>query len=232
MSSEQHRSIPFRIAGLVMRHRIATVAFFVVTTLFFGYGALHVRVATIFSDLLPADDPFVQIFKNHKNFGNPLTVTIMVKRTDGKTIFNPETLKKVYHLTRAIDLAPAVDHTLILSVAATGARFAEATPQGIHMRPVMGDHAPTTPEEVKTFRQRVKKAPGVRQFLISKDKTAALIKATFIENLLDYGETFQYVRSLVKKADDAHHDIYLAGNPVLVGWVYKYQSQMLFIFGV
>ena len=61
------------------------------------------------------------------------------------------------------------------------ARYAEATPQGIDMRPLMGDHVPATGEEVADFRRRVDQSPAVRTFLISNDGTATLIKATFLE---------------------------------------------------
>ena len=33
----------------------------------------HVEIRTIFNDLLPTDDPFVQVYFDHPNFGNPLT---------------------------------------------------------------------------------------------------------------------------------------------------------------
>src|SRR3546814_14561374 len=80
-----------------------------VITAFFAWGAKDVKIATVFTELLPSNHPFVKTFLDHPNFGNPLTIQIMVRRTDG-TIYNPETLGKVWDLTRDIDLAPAVDH--------------------------------------------------------------------------------------------------------------------------
>ena len=136
-----------RIARWVMAHRGLTAAFFIVTTIFFAVGMLRVEIRTVFSDLLPKDDPYVQVFKNHGNFGNPLTVTIMVKRKDGD-IYNASTLAKVWQLTRDADLAPGVDHDQILSIATEKARYAEATPTGIDIRPLMEDHVPATKEEI------------------------------------------------------------------------------------
>src|SRR5437762_13975034 len=107
-----------------MQHRgLAWIAFAIVTT-GFALGLRNVELRTIFSDLLPADDPFVRVFKDHPNFGNPLTVTVMVKRKDGD-IFNAETLGKVWQMTRDIDLTPGVDHDQILSIATEKARYAE-----------------------------------------------------------------------------------------------------------
>src|SRR5579859_5566017 len=106
-------SMRYRIAAWVMAHRRGTAIFFVLVTAFFAAGLRNVQLKTIFSDLLPKDDPFVQVFKDHPNFGNPLTVTLMVKRKDSpsgavgsgyeKTIYNAETLAKVWQMTRDID---------------------------------------------------------------------------------------------------------------------------------
>ena len=130
-----------------MAHRGLMTLVFVAITAFFAAGLRNVELKTIFSDLLPKDDPFVQVFKDHPNFGNPLTITLMVKNKDGD-IYNAETLAKVWKLTRDIDLAPGVDHDQILSIATEKARYAEATPEGIDMRPLMEDHVPATPEEI------------------------------------------------------------------------------------
>ena len=89
-------------------------------------------------------------------------------------------------MSRDIDLAPAVDHDQILSIATEG-RYSEATPFGIDTRPLMGDRAPQTEEEMREFKNRVNKAPYVQTFFISPDETATVVTATFIERLLDYG---------------------------------------------
>jgi hypothetical protein len=220
-----------RVARWVLAHRRLAFLAFGVVTLFFAAGLPKVDLRTIFSDLLPQDDPFVQVFRDHPNFGNPLTVMVMIQRKDGD-IFNADTLAKVWKMTRDIDLAPGVDHEQILSITTEKARYSEATPFGIDMRPLMGDAVPTTPAEIALFRQRVDKAANVRVFLISRDDRATLVMATFIEHKIEYGETFKYVQGLVEAARDEHHNVYLAGQPALIGWVYEYEWQMLGIFAV
>ncbi|SER11077.1 hypothetical protein SAMN04488038_11642 [Solimonas aquatica] len=215
-----------------MRHRLGAGLFFVAVTLFFAVGLRNVELKTIFSDLLPEDDPFVQVYKDHPGFGSPLTISVMVKRKDGQDIYNAETLRKVWNLTRDIDLTLGVDHDKILSITTTKARYAEATPAGIESQPLMGDHVPQTGDEIAEFRRRVDKAPGARGFLISKDHTATIIEATFIERILDYGAAFRHVQKLVELARDEHHNVYLAGQPALTGWVYQLESQMFGIFAV
>lgn len=215
-----------------MANRWLSLLALIGVTAFFALQLPYVELRTIFSDLLPKTHPFVQTYKDHPNFGNPLTVTVMIKRTDGGDIYNAETLQKVWDLTRDIDLAPAVDHDQVLSVATEKARYAEATPDGIDSRPIMEDRAPRSAAEIEEFRSRLLKAPNVRNFMVSEDGTATLVTATFIERLLDYGETFEYLDKLVKDARDDKHAVYMAGQPVLTGWVYFYQIQMLAIFAI
>jgi len=221
-----------RFAGFVLRHRAWSWAAFILVTLFFIAGLPKVELRTIFSDLLPGDDPFVQVFQDHPSFGNPLTVMMMVQRTDGGDIYDSETLSKVWKLTRDIDLTPGVDHDQILSISTEKARYAEATPFGIDMRPLMSDRPPQTQDELDTFKRRVDHSPKVREFLISRDDKATLVMATFIEPRTDYGIVFDHVQALAQSAHDDRHEIYVAGQPMLIGWVYKYERQMVGIFCV
>lgn len=222
-------SLRYHFAEWVIDHRRLAYVVFVLVTVFFALGIPKVKLQTIFSDLLPTDDPFVQIYKDHPNFGNPLTMVIMVKRKHG-TIYHADTLQKIWDLTRDVDLAPSVDHDQILSVATTKARYAEATPFGIDSKPLMGDAPPKTTAEIDAFRKRVDKSANVRVFMVSPDDSATLIFATFIERNIDYGKTFEYVQNLVQSARDANHEVYLSGQPALIGWVYRFEWQMLALF--
>jgi predicted RND superfamily exporter protein len=233
-------ALRLRFAHWILRHRRAALAAFALVTVFFACALPRVQLRTIFSDLLPQDDPFVQVFKAHPGFGSPLTVMIMIQRKDGppgaegggyeKTIYNAETQAKVWKLTRDIDLVPGVDHEQILSIATEKARYSEATPEGIDMRPLMGGAPPQTSEELEALRDHVNKSAGVRTFLISHDSSATLVMATFIEQRIDYGVAFRALLDLVTRARDAHHNVYMTGQPVLIGWVYQYERQMLGIF--
>ncbi|MGD9601142.1 MAG: RND family transporter [Gammaproteobacteria bacterium] len=227
------------MAEWIVLKRTVSLGIIIAITAFFAVGLKSVQIKTIFSDLFPANHPFVQTFKDHPNFGNPLTITLMIKRKDGD-IYNLETLDKVYRMTRDIDLSPSVDHDQILSIATEKARYAEATPYGVDVKPLMDAAAPKDEAELEEFKHRVDRAANVRTFLISRDETATLVTATFRERWvddkgpqeIDYGETFKYVWNMVLRERDEHHDIFAAGQPMLTGWVYTYERQMLNIFAI
>jgi predicted RND superfamily exporter protein len=220
----------FRLAKWIMDRRVGVSIAFVIITLAFIAGFPRVVIRTIFKDLLPKDDPFVQVYYDHPNFGNPLTMFVMIKVKHGD-IYNPVTLQKVWDFTRAIDLAPWIDHDQLISISTEKLRYVEATPQGMDVRPLMGDSVPSTPEEVQDFRRRVQQSPNARNFYVSRDGTATLIQATF-QDSIKYDESFNYVNDLVKKARDDNDEVYLSGQPALTGWVYKLQKQTYSIFGV
>jgi predicted RND superfamily exporter protein len=221
----------FRLAAWVMRNRFIAVILFLCVTIFFAIGIRGLTIKTIFSDLLPKDDPYVQVFSDHPNFGSPLTVTVMIKRTDGD-IYNTDTLRKVWEFTRAIDLTPGINHDSLISIATEKARYAEATPNGVDMRPLMGDKVPSTPSALNDFRRRVEQSPNVRTFYVSGDETATIITAAFLENLLDYDVVFESVQALAEQYRDGNHEVYVVGQPILTGWVYKLQDQTYMIFGI
>lgn len=225
-------SFRFRFARWVMARRAIASALFVIATAVFAMGLPKVEIRTIFSDLLPTDDPFVQTFLEHPNFGDPLTVVLMVKRKDGETLYNTETLQKVWDTTRAFHLVPGVNPDTILSITTEKARYADATPYGIDMRPLMGDSVPTDPEELAGFHRRVDRSPVSRTYLVSEDNTATLISAGFYEDQLDYGQVIERVRALAAEATDSKHEIHVVGQPILTGWVYEHQKQTYFIFAI
>jgi len=144
------RDISGQLASAMMRNRAISSLLLFVVTLFFAWGLQGVELRTIFSDLLPKNHPFVQTYKDHPNFGNPLTVTVMIKAREGD-IYNPATLQKVWDITRDIDLAPGVDHDQILSISTEKARYSRATPFGIDSQPLMGDRAPANEQESRNF---------------------------------------------------------------------------------
>jgi uncharacterized protein len=217
------------LAHWTIGHRRLFVVLMIIVTAGFALGLRHLKIATSFSDLLPSNHEFVRIFHDHPNFGSPLTVQVVIKRTDGD-IFDKNTLAKVWRITKAIDLIPAVDHDQVISVATEKARVAIATPFGVQSRPLMEDHPPKDQKEIEDFRARVARAPGVASFLVSPDHTATLVRATFIEGRLDYGELFREIQTIAARERDAHHEIYVAGLPVLNGWVHFYEAKMIGIF--
>ncbi|WP_421881018.1 efflux RND transporter permease subunit [Methylibium sp.] len=221
-----------KLARFALGNRVLILAVMGLITVFFAVGLVRVDVKTIFSDLFPKNHPFVQVYKDHPNFGNPLTVTLMIKRTDGKDVFQADTLEKIWRISRDIDLTPGVDHDQILSIATSKARYTVITPDGIFSQPIMDDELPKTAEQLAEVRRRVDESPGANTFLVSSDGTATIVNATFIEQSVDYHKVFDAVQAIVKNETDGAHEIHAAGFPVMTGWIYAFGDNTLEIFAI
>ena len=73
----QNQNFRFWLAAFTMNNRILTAGVILAITAFFAVGLQKVELRTIFSDLFPKNHPYVQTYKDHPNFGNPLTVTLI-----------------------------------------------------------------------------------------------------------------------------------------------------------
>ncbi|MFP6682319.1 MAG: MMPL family transporter, partial [Gammaproteobacteria bacterium] len=68
---------------------------------------------------------------------------------------------------------------------------------------------------------------------ISADGTAALILAGFDEERLDYNDIFTRLQTLKDEVEaDGRTKLYIAGEPMLKGWIYHHASELKLIFTV
>src|SRR2546423_525005 len=74
---------------------------------------------------------------------------------------------------------------------------------------------------------------NVYGLIVSLDDKAALIRANFIEGRLDYRRIFDEVNAkVVDPYGSSNVDIYVAGEPRLYGWVYRYAGDVFWILVV
>jgi predicted RND superfamily exporter protein len=212
-------------------HRLGTAVLVVVVTAFFAWEVKHLDISTRFSDLYPRNHPYVKVFEKYPAFGSPFTVSVVIEAKKG-TIYNAKTLQKIQEATRLVDLIPGVDHDQILSIASRKVKHVEATIGGIQAANLLVGPVPNTPEEIAKLRENARSTGGVVGSLVSFQEDAALIQATFIERLTNYDVIFNAVNDIIKKLQDADHEIHAAGHPMLTGWVYNYQKEMYVIFGL
>jgi predicted RND superfamily exporter protein len=212
-------------------NRIVCGSTILLITIFFAWQLRYLEIATYFRDLYPINHPHTKLFEKYPKFGSPLTVSVLVQVKQG-TIYNEDTLRKIQEATRLVDLIPGVDHDQILSIASRKVKHVEATIQGIQTTNLLLGPVPQTSEEIAKLRRRVRSTAGVMGTLVSSQEDAALIQATFIERLADYNVIFNGINEIIEKLEDHNHEVHAAGQPMLTGWVYHYQREMILIFAV
>ena len=222
-----------RTADFLLRWRWQVIVIYAVLTAFFSVGVMRIahrfQAQTSVADLIPAHNRVTDVFKRYQSFSKPATVEILLKVKSG-TIYTPQTLARIWRITRELDLVPGIDHVTLTSIASEKVRVIRPTPPGLSSEPVMTNKIPATQAEALAVQERARHAAGVTGILVSPDEQATLIEAAFFEQGLDYGEVFHRVHKMLDAESDPNVEFHPAGRVMLIGWVYRYGHQALWIF--
>ena len=106
-----------KIAAFCIRRRVGVVALISFLTVVLSCFALRVDVKPVFNDLLPQNNPYVQINDKFKEtFGGSNMVSLMVEVDEGD-IFRPDVLETVRNITVDLNEVKGVNHFQIVSLA-------------------------------------------------------------------------------------------------------------------
>jgi predicted RND superfamily exporter protein len=228
-----------RVEVAVFYHPKIFLAGILLVTLFFASRLPYLQMYSNFADLLPQEHPYIQLHNEIRDtFGgaNNVVMAVMVEEGD---IFTNDTLAKIHRLTQGVDSLPGVNHNLVRSLTHRTVRKTWLTELGnMNSQPYYDPLYPDmSQEKLDQLRIDVMANPRVYGLMVSPDKKAAMIKATFNEGQLDYEEIFRQlgelkdeVESLREKESTPGLSIYATGQPVLMGWVYSYLDQIIQIF--
>ncbi|HYW92177.1 MAG TPA: MMPL family transporter [Gammaproteobacteria bacterium] len=213
-------------SGFCIRRRVPIISVLAILTVIFGLLATQISVRTIFKDMLPLSNPWIQTQQKYKNtFGGANLVTIMVTARHG-TIFQRPVLKTVQSITRDLRKVDAVDSFQITSLASQKLKTVKATSFGIDSVPLMWPKVPKTQAGITSLREAVIRNPVVYGAYVSRDLRSTLIKVNFIDRLVNYPKIFQQLRATVHRdADPALVKVDIIGQPMLYGWVHHYLPQ-------
>ncbi len=227
----QEKAALYRLGQWLIDHRkmVAVITYgFTAVMMFFAF---KMEMFTEFGDLLPYRHPFVLVHTKFANqFGGANNITIMVEVKDG-TIFNKDTLTKIFEMTKIIDVLPGINHDQIDSIGHRSTRYMKFEGASIATPPVMR-RAPKTDRDVDDVRNIVHYSDSLHGILVSLDDKAALIRANFFEGRVNYRQLFHDVDDkIIKPFQDANTTVWVAGEPRLYGWIYYYTSEVWWIFG-
>ena len=201
-------------------------------TALFAVQIPGVRMYSDFADLLPQEHPYIQLHNQIRDsFGgaNNIIMSVEVKQGD---LFTDDVIKRINRITKKIDQLPGVNHNTVASITHRTVRKVWLTETGdVNSAPYFDGLKPGwSDSELAQMREDVKANPRVYGLLVSPDMKAALIKATFNEGELDYRAIFDEVQRIRQQEADASVNLYVTGQPTLVGWVYTYVGQILQVF--
>ncbi len=202
-------------------------------TIFFAAQIPGVKMYSDFADLLPQEHPYIQLHNGIRDtFGGANVVVVGVEVSEG-TIFNNKVLGLIHRLTQAVDNLPAINHNLVSSLTHRASRKTWLSEEGSIVSEPYYDptkRAILNDEEMAEMRNAVLANPRVYGLMVSPDLKSALIKGQLNEGALDYELTFSKIQDFRAAEAMDGVKIHVTGQPVLVGWVYTYMSQILQIF--
>ncbi len=217
-----------KIIDFVMRFRVFTLVVLLAITGVFIYGITKMEFYTEFMQLFPAKHPYVKIHKQFMDYFGGANVATLVLEVKEGDIYTQKTLNKMIQIQEAVELIPGVNPYQIFSIASPRVMDAAEIAGGFSMTRLMKD-VPTNPQDMFDLKARVftNEAYGA---WVSTDLKALRLQATFIEGRIDYNTLFNAFLKIRATEEDDNHKIYLAGEPILYGWVYHYLHQTVILF--
>jgi predicted RND superfamily exporter protein len=160
-------------------HRPRLVLFFIaVLTAFFAFHARHIRIDSSLDSLLPDNDPERQYYNDVVRLFGSENVAVVGILTD--TIYTPQTLQKIQHLTDEFRKIPEVKNVFSLTNAPDIIAKITGAEQELLIPAI-----PTTVEEAASIKEKVATQPIYHKNLVSADGRAAAINIFFLESLTD-----------------------------------------------
>jgi|LWDU01.1.fsa_nt_gi predicted RND superfamily exporter protein len=231
---KQHHKKAYLLTNWLLDHRFFTAICIAIPTLLLAFAVPKIEVYSRFADLLPAKHDYIKNYNRMKEtFGGANVVTMSMEAVDGD-IFTANILEKVRMATKEVDLIPGVNHYQVASIAHPKIRRVRTTDTGlIKSEPVLPENLSTDPLALKKLREEVFNNDVVYGTYVSTDGGAALILAGFDEERLDYSQIFERLQGLKAEVErDGTTRLYIAGEPMLKGWIYYHSSELKNIFAV
>ena len=209
------------VGEAVLRFRRGIGGALIAVTLFMTYGAVQVDISTRFIDLFPAEHNNVTLTKRFHGFGGAQTLVVMLQVKQGD-IFNLDTLRKIQKITSEVDTLPGVNHQEVFSLSSYRVSYAQPVPGGLDIKSFMFPSVPGNKAEIHALKHSVFAHREQLRYLISDDNKSTLITAPFNEDGLNYGDLLKSIHRIVADNQDARHDIFVAGEPVVRGYGFYY----------
>ena len=177
-----------RISDYIIEKRVLFLLVISLVSIFFIYRAAQIKVYTIFSDLLPQQHEYINVYNEIRaKFGGANTTTMVLQVREGD-IFNPTTLQRIRDITDELYLIPAVDRFKINSIAVNTAVDMKLTSGGYEFQPLMFPNVPKTQEEAEKVREALYASVFYGSFVLFKltaDSRTDEIGAVLIETFLN-----------------------------------------------
>ncbi len=231
MSENQGRLNKF--VSFVVQFRFWVLLFALLGTGAVFFFAPKIMTEVILQDMFPHDHPYLKLQGRFAQvFGSGGSGVVIVVKAKNGDIFNQKTLGKIKEITDGIVLWDEVYRALTVSMASNSVKAVKILPKGeIVIQSLMFPDVPKNETEMALLKKHIFSNPSYNGTLVSSDGSAALILTEMKENI-SYEQTFSLLRTMVSNNSDDETSIHVVGFPMLMGWIYSFKTQMVWVFGI
>ena len=220
----------YKFSRRVVHLRIYVILFCLAVTAFFIGVLKDIKVETHLKDFLPQRHPFIEVQNRLTDvFGglNQVSLALNVKKGD---IFNKRFLDKVVSITEDLYLLDGVNIARVNSIASRHIKHVTANEQGFFVERLLRA-PPADGKAMAKLRKNIKEDPNVYGKMVSRDFKSTFIQVDF-KSKAKTSYIFSSLLNLKKKYEDSNTKVYIAGRPILEGWLNFYLPRMFKILGI
>ena len=214
----------YRLARRIVHLRIYIILICTITTLFFINVLRDIKVETHLQDFLPQKHPFIKVQHRLTDvFGglNQVSIALKVKKGD---MFDKKFIDKIISLTEDLYLVNGVNIARVNSIASRHVKYVTVNSEGFFVQRLLR-YSPKDKEGMEKLRRRIKMNPNIYGKMVSRDFKSTFIQVDF-ESSAKTSYIFSTLQSLKKKYEDSNTKVYIAGRPILEGWLNFYLPHM------
>ncbi len=218
-------------ATAIFKFRVPLLLFLAIITVFLGYHASQLRLATDFSKLMPQGHEYIQNYAPFKElFGGGNDIRVSVARKE-HTITDAEFLKRLRAITEDVMFVKGIDRRKVRSITSPESKTVQITPEGFKMGPVVPFEIPTDEAGIALVEENITKSM-FKGTLVSMDLKSALINAEVRETGVDYLSVYRQLNEIRDRHSIGDTTIHISGFAMVVGFVNDALPKILLLFGL
>jgi len=227
------------VERLLFNNRPIILFLCLITTIFLGFEATHVKLNASFEDMIPSHQPFIVNFYNHyddlQSQGNAIEIAV---QADQGSIINAHYLEQLKELNDTIYLTPNVDRAYMTSLWTPNTRWVSVVAGGLTSGPVIDSGAyDGSPAQLSVVAQNISKTGEIGQ-IVSNDFTSSMVYIPLLPydgltgKKLDYGQLATEMNALRVKYASRGITLHIIGFGMVVGDMINAIGKVLIFFGV
>ena len=228
----KHQTVTLKQSAVhIFRLRIPLLVFLFLVTVFLGYQALQLEVATDFSRMVPQNHEYIQNYIPYKElFGGGNQIKLEVSLKEG-TVVNAEFLKLIRKINEDVMFVKGVDRLKVRSVVSPETRFVLITEDGFDMGPIVPYKIPETKAGLDRIENNINVA-RLKGRMVSMDMKSVLISAEVYETGVDYLSVYRQLNDIRKKYSSDNISIHINGFAMVMGFVNDALPKILGLFAL